>query len=419
MTTIRDFSTKDYTENKKIVVYGTGDMAAVVSWCLKEKHIPIYSFANKYGSLIPEIPIIDQMQLVNYDKRYELIILLAVTRAFDEVARELSDLGIITVYTVTNLLLESGFCNSNQSRRLTNAYANYLDVQANRDEKIYEDRGLVSVIMPVYNTERFLPSSITQIEKSTYSNIEIILVNDGSTDNSLEICSEFAEKDKRIKVLNTSHLGVVNARNTGIHAAQGKWISFVDSDDLISPDHLMNCVKNIGNCDSLMCGHNVWNGSEEYSVYQGVQDGLYNEEMLKELWKKMFEHGKEYITSKLWDKFFRAEICKESCDLVDPRIFVKEDRVLVHLFLLNCRSVNVVSETGYTQIFRTNTEEDRRYQFARLFENYGYYYNCQFDYLDSHSEFKWLISALNLEMRYIYQSLFDRFYQVDRLSDFK
>ena len=93
---------------------------------------------------------------------------------------------------------------------------------------------LISVIVPVYNVAEYLPECVDSICNQSYKNLEIILVDDGSTDNSGKICDEYAKKDLRIKVIHKENGGLSDARNTGIEIAQGEWISFVDSDDLIS-----------------------------------------------------------------------------------------------------------------------------------------------------------------------------------------
>lgn len=93
---------------------------------------------------------------------------------------------------------------------------------------------LISVIVPVYNVEQYLPRCIESIVNQTYKNLEIILVDDGSTDNSGKVCDKFAEKDSRIKVFHKSNGGVSSARNFGIEKASGDYIGFVDSDDAIS-----------------------------------------------------------------------------------------------------------------------------------------------------------------------------------------
>ena len=95
---------------------------------------------------------------------------------------------------------------------------------------------LVSVIVPVYNTESVLPKTLSCITDQTYRNLEIILVDDGSRDRSLAICREAAREDDRIKVLTKENGGAGSARNMGILAAQGALIGFADSDDLLYPD---------------------------------------------------------------------------------------------------------------------------------------------------------------------------------------
>lgn len=97
---------------------------------------------------------------------------------------------------------------------------------------------MISVIIPVYNTEKYLPRCIDSILDSTYDDFEIILVNDGSTDSSPSICEEYSAKDSRIKVIHQENQGVSSARNNGISNCSGQWIIFVDSDDFISNDFL-------------------------------------------------------------------------------------------------------------------------------------------------------------------------------------
>lgn len=95
-------------------------------------------------------------------------------------------------------------------------------------------KDLISIIVPIYNVEKFLPYSLERIINQTYNDIEIILINDGSTDNSKIICQEYEKKDKRIKLINQKNQGAAAARNTGIREATGKYIGFMDPDDTIS-----------------------------------------------------------------------------------------------------------------------------------------------------------------------------------------
>ena len=95
---------------------------------------------------------------------------------------------------------------------------------------------LVSVIIPIYNVELYLDRCIKSVVDQSYENIEIILVDDGSTDLCPQICDDWAEKDKKIRVIHKENGGLSDARNIGIETAQGAYLGFVDSDDVIDPD---------------------------------------------------------------------------------------------------------------------------------------------------------------------------------------
>lgn len=112
----------------------------------------------------------------------------------------------------------------------------------------------ISIIVPVYNVEKYLHKCIKSLQEQTFGNIEIILINDGSTDNSLSICRFYEKKDKRIRVISQVNKGVAAARNKGIMSAQSSNIMFVDSDDYVSKDYCYTALKKMEevNADILM-----------------------------------------------------------------------------------------------------------------------------------------------------------------------
>lgn len=115
---------------------------------------------------------------------------------------------------------------------------------------------LISVIVPIYKTERYLRACIDSIVQQTHRNLEIILVNDGSPDNSLAVCKEYAEKDLRIKIVDRPNGGLSAARNSGLKMATGEYVAFVDSDDIIEPftyEVLLEQLKK-DNADISQCG---------------------------------------------------------------------------------------------------------------------------------------------------------------------
>lgn len=141
---------------------------------------------------------------------------------------------------------------------------------------------LVSVIIPVYNVEKYLKRCIESITNQTYKNIEIILVNDGSTDNSYRICQEFSEKDTRIVLLNKQNGGLSDARNYGIKNANGEYLSFVDSDDYIDTTMLEKMYKlaKKENLDLVVCNtiniDDTGNSIEINSNYNYSDDTIKN-----------------------------------------------------------------------------------------------------------------------------------------------
>lgn len=105
------------------------------------------------------------------------------------------------------------------------------------------ERPMISVIVPVYNAEKTLDRCLESINNQSYSEFEVILINDGSKDNSDKICDKYVNENQRFKVIHTSNCGVSSARNTGIRHIQGKYVMFVDSDDYIYPDYFETYIK--------------------------------------------------------------------------------------------------------------------------------------------------------------------------------
>ena len=115
----------------------------------------------------------------------------------------------------------------------------------------------ISVIVPIFNSEDYLQICANQILKQTFQDYELLLIDDGSSDNSLQICDELASKDSRVRVIHQENTGVSGARNTGLAQAKGKYISFIDSDDMIAPDYLKYLLMGMREDNTIlsMCSH--------------------------------------------------------------------------------------------------------------------------------------------------------------------
>ena len=166
------------------------------------------------------------------------------------------------------------------------------------------DRPLISVIMPVYNVELYLPKAIESVLNQTYQRLELLLIDDGSTDKSGLICDEYAAKDKRVKVFHKKNGGLSEARNVGLDNAFGEWISFLDSDDWIDPTMLETLLKiainndsNISACKTqYFCGDNYCEKKDtncvcNYTISQ-VLGLLLNDNVIRfEVWNKLWSRN--------------------------------------------------------------------------------------------------------------------------------
>ena len=164
----------------------------------------------------------------------------------------------------------------------------------------------VSIILPVYNVEKYLPQCIQSIIEQTFLEIEIILVDDGSTDRTPLICDAFAERDDRIKVIHQTNGGAAKARNTGMDNSTGDYIMFIDSDDWIEKNtvkELLTLLKT-SQCDIAMCQYidEYVNGNEKHD-YIDVEGIFSNEDIAK---KMLFKW--EYLISCC--KLYRQEVLK-------------------------------------------------------------------------------------------------------------
>lgn len=187
---------------------------------------------------------------------------------------------------------------------------------------------LISVIVPVYGTEKFLNRCVKSITQQTYKNLEIILVDDSSPDNCPAMCDEWAAKDDRIKVLHIENKGVANARNKGVSISTGEFIGFVDSDDYIEIDMYECLINDItsGGCDIAVCGFQI-NSEERGSHSLRVIPAA---DAQKETVKGDYKFGV------LWNKLYRRRVVE---NVVMQDLVCCEDLVYNYMALKNAKNV--------------------------------------------------------------------------------
>lgn len=218
---------------------------------------------------------------------------------------------------------------------------------------------LITVIVPVYNTEKYLNKCIDSIIVQTYENLEIILVDDGSTDNSGKICDEYAKKDDRIKVIHKENEGVSVARNLALDMATGQYIGFVDSDDYIEKTMYEVLYRNIvkNQVDISVCGFWVVRGERKEWSYTLMEIECNPKEAMSRMIKG------DIFTGHLWNKLFKANLAKEC--LMEPSIYVYEDMLYVWKYLLLCSKVHITTQPQYYYIMREGSACNREFDYRQ------------------------------------------------------
>ena len=159
---------------------------------------------------------------------------------------------------------------------------------------------LISIIVPVYNVEKYISKCIESLINQTYNNIEIIIINDGSVDKTKTICEQFAHKDGRIILINTENKGVSHARNIGIKKAKGDYIGFVDSDDFIEKEMYEKLIYNARENNAEICACD-WTNLVDYEKGRGTITIIDNKEnIVNSLFYNNNING--YMCNKLYKK---------------------------------------------------------------------------------------------------------------------
>lgn len=209
----------------------------------------------------------------------------------------------------------------------------------------------VSIIIPIYNAASFIHRCVDSVLRQTYQNFELLLIDDGSKDESNTICDEYAQKDARIKVFHKENGGVSTARNLGIKKASGEWITFIDADDWVEPAYL-NDIGNLTN-DNI-----EWVFAEWRTVWDRVHLNEINEygektllntrQTIDEMWNTMANLD---IFRCPWGKFFRLSIIRKYNLYFDQELRYGEDTVFNYEYLIHCNCIKLSKEVDAHYIF--------------------------------------------------------------------
>jgi len=231
---------------------------------------------------------------------------------------------------------------------------------------------IVSIIVPVYNAEMYLRNCIDSILKQNYKNIEVILVNDGSTDNSRTICEQYAKKDNRIKVINQNNSGPSIARNVGINAATGRYIQFVDADDRLEPNMTKNLVEAMNKSQSVqlvLCGYkSIYISQDNNSTNKIVTPtnaGVYNFTDFVEFMGKLFSNG---LINPLWNKLYDLETINKYNIRFIKDFNMGEDLLFNLEYIKFCNNFCIIKDELYNYLILNNNSLTSSFQNS-YFEN--------------------------------------------------
>lgn len=237
-----------------------------------------------------------------------------------------------------------------------------------------------TIIIPVYNAEKSLARCIDSILVHDFHDIEIILVDDGSTDSSPSICDGYSRTDSRIKVFHQTNSGVSSARNKGIENASGEWLSFVDADDVVLPGYFSEFDKIEDKADLTFFG-NIFHSNDGCDAIYSLPDKTFKgrheiEEALVMLKQNTVRY--EYY-GYTWNKFFRTSIIKEHNIRFREGLYYREDEIFTNDYVQHIDALATISHVGYEYFYTLSGQGGRK----TALDAWRKYYECSREFLDS------------------------------------
>lgn len=266
---------------------------------------------------------------------------------------------------------------------------------------------LVSVIVPVYNGERYLDDCIKSIIKQSYYNLELIIINDGSTDRSLFISEKYQMLDDRIRIINIENKGLVNARKLGILNAKGEYVTFIDSDDWVEHNMIEEMVRmqKDFNSDVVITACIKNDKQNEFIIKNNIEQGFYQgEELKKEVYTRMLYYDGFYrfgVLQYVWSKLYRKDSVREIIDLLDNRISNGEDVSFVYPLLLKVNSVYISNECFYHYRINQESMTNKQQQHDHYFNNLSILYLNLYESFVKTNYYEIMICQLNMYFCYM------------------
>ena len=250
------------------------------------------------------------------------------------------------------------------------------------------EKNKISIIVPVYNVEKYLNQCLQSIKNQSYKKFEVIMINDGSTDNSKTICETYI-KDSRFVLINQKNQGLSGARNTGLENASGEYILFVDSDDWLEKNCLKECIVEIqnSNVDVVFFPYIKEKNLSQEKVKLFSKEKIFNEENIKKnILRRLFGLLNEELKFPLklenlntaWGKFYKNKIIKEK--FIDTKLIGTEDCIFNIYNLINSKKISYIERTYY-HYRKTNINSLTKNYKKNLFGQWSYLYKLMNDFI--------------------------------------
>ena len=225
----------------------------------------------------------------------------------------------------------------------------------------------ISVIVPVYNAQQTIEKCIKSILIQTYTNLEIIIVNDGSNDKSGEICKKIAETDPRIKYYYKENTGVSGTRNFGLKKASGDYISFIDSDDFLEKNMYEIMIKEINNADILICNCFLITTNKKVNIDIETQNISYKnlDEMLKNIHNKDINR---YVNPP-WNKLIRRKLITNNNIMFNSKISLGEDLIFNLMCMKSANEIKTINKRLYNYVLSTDGLSEKKRNIQEFIDN--------------------------------------------------
>lgn len=216
----------------------------------------------------------------------------------------------------------------------------------------------VSILIPVYNAEKTIAQCLDSVISQTFSEIEILLVEDSSEDDTLQICQEYAQRDNRVKLIQGEHKGISAARNKGLEQATGRWLMCVDADDYLAADYVMQMYHRKKQCEAELVVSNYYNVDEDERKAYDVE---INRQITREQYiQQLIQAPSHYYFGVVWNKLYDMELIKEHKLCFSEKVSLGEDFIFNMDYLYLCKNIFIQDFAGYYYVQKDISSESRK-----------------------------------------------------------